>query len=82
MILWATYRVPGDGSANGEAPMAVNGRVRLAIELVVLGLGSFGWFVAGQTWVAWAYLALLLAHHLLSCRKFNLARIVRNCSII
>lgn len=34
--VWGTFRAPGDHSANGGAPVAVHGVVRLAIELVVL----------------------------------------------
>lgn len=33
---WGTFRVPGDRSANGNAPVAVPGAVRLMIELDVL----------------------------------------------
>ena len=35
-VVWGTFRAPGDHSANGGAPVAVRGTVRLAIEFVVL----------------------------------------------
>lgn len=66
MALWATYRVPGDKSAKGDAPFAVSGPVRLLIELVVFGAGLFGWFVAGPSWMAWSYLGALVLHHVIS----------------
>jgi hypothetical protein len=66
MALWATFRVPGDASAKGDAPYSVSGPVRLVIELVVFGGGALGWFVAGPLWMAWAYLAALVLHHGLS----------------
>jgi hypothetical protein len=66
MLIWATYRVPGDESAKGEAPMAVSGRARLVIELMIFGSGAAGWFIAGPTWFAWAYLVALVLHHVLS----------------
>ncbi|MEX0795934.1 MAG: YrdB family protein [Acidimicrobiia bacterium] len=66
MALWATFRVPGDRSARGEAPYSVSGPVRLLIELVVFGAGAFGWFVAGPNWMAWAYVAALAFHHIIS----------------
>jgi hypothetical protein len=66
MALWATFRVPGDASARGDAPYSVTGPARLVIELVVFGGGALGWFVAGPSWMAWAYLAALVLHHGLS----------------
>lgn len=66
MALWASFRVPGDPSAKGDAPVPVNGRTRLVIELLVFGAGGFGWFVTGPRWLAWAYLVALVAHHLVS----------------
>ena len=66
MALWASFRVPGDRSASGEAPYAVAGPVRLLIEMVVFGTGAFGWFVAGPDWMAWSYLAALGLHHIIS----------------
>ena len=35
-VVWGTFRAPGDHSADGGAPVAVHGAVRLAIEFVVL----------------------------------------------
>lgn len=42
-VVWGTFRVPGDASASGEAPIPVPGIVRLLLELDVL----FGAAVAG-----------------------------------
>lgn len=66
MTLWATFRVPGDRSARGEAPYSVSGRVRLLIELLVFGAGALGWFVTGPDWMAWGYVAALAFHHMIS----------------
>lgn len=66
MALWATFRVPGDRSAGGEAPYSVSGPVRLLIEAVIFGAGAVGWFVTGPDWMAWAYLSALALHHLIS----------------
>lgn len=66
MALWATFRVPGDRSAKGDAPYPVSGPVRLLIEILVLGGGVFGWFVAGPSWMAWSYLVALVVHYAIS----------------
>ncbi len=66
MALWANYRVPGDQSAKGTAPFAVSGVTRLAIEMLVFGVGAVGWFLSGPSWVAYTFLGGLVLHYLLS----------------
>jgi hypothetical protein len=66
MFLWATFRVPGDGSASGEAPYPTTGLNRLAIEIAVFGAGALGWFLSGPEWVAWSNLTALALHHAIS----------------
>ena len=66
MVVWATFRVPGDESANGEAPYPVSGPIRLLIEIGLFGAGAVGWFVVGPEWMAWSNLAGLTLHHVLS----------------
>jgi hypothetical protein len=39
-VAWGTFNVPGDPSRSGRGPVAVIGRQRLLVEVVVLGLGS------------------------------------------
>ena len=66
MALWATFRVPGDRSASGEAPYSVSGPGRLLIELAVFGSGAVGWFATGPSWMAWGYVGALVIHHVIS----------------
>lgn len=54
--LWATFRVPGDRSANGEVPIPTKGLMRLAIEPVIFTAGASGWFLSGPGYLAWANL--------------------------
>lgn len=79
MVLWATFRVPGDRTASGEAPYPTTGPKRLFIELAVLGAGAAGWFLSGPSWVAWANLAGLVIHYVLSYDR--IAWLFRNTSI-
>jgi len=53
-VAWGTFRVPGDGSASGEAPIPVPGVVRLMIELDVFAAAVF------LLWFAWPMGAALL----------------------
>jgi hypothetical protein len=66
ILIWPTYRVPGDASAKGDAAVAVSGTARLVIELVIFGAGAWGWFLAGPAWFAWSFLAALILHHVVS----------------
>ena len=63
---WGLFNVPGDRSRSGRAPVQVPGAVRLLVELLVLGDGAVGWFLAGPTWFAWTYTIVLGTHYLLS----------------
>jgi hypothetical protein len=63
---WGTFAVADDPSRSGSAPVAVPGRVRLLLELVVL-LG--GAAAVGSTWGRWWGLgmaAAVLAHYAVS----------------
>lgn len=66
MVLWATFRVPGDKSAKGDAPFAVTGKTRILIEVAVFGAGTYGWFVSGPRWLAWSYTVGVAIHFILS----------------
>lgn len=63
---WGLFNVPGDRSRSGRAPVQVSGAVRLLVELLLLGGGAAGWFLAGPSWFAWTYTVVLVVHYLLS----------------
>jgi hypothetical protein len=65
-VAWGTFTVPGDRSRSGEAPVPVNGRIRLFVEAVVLGGAAIAWFVTGPQSIAVVYSSVALAHYLLS----------------
>jgi hypothetical protein len=64
--IWGTFRVPGDASASGKAPVAVPGLVRLAIELAVFGFAAWGLVSEGATALGWVLGALALLHYVVS----------------
>ncbi|MEX1279515.1 MAG: YrdB family protein [Acidimicrobiia bacterium] len=66
MVVWGTFRVPGDESASGEAPVAVAGPVRLGIELALFGLATWGLVAVGLTTAAWILGAAVVVHYALS----------------
>ena len=62
-VAWATFNVLDDPSRSGAAPIEVTGRVRLALELAILGAGSAGFLLRGPRAAGLALLALILVHY-------------------
>ncbi|MGD8997950.1 MAG: YrdB family protein [Anaerolineae bacterium] len=65
-VIWGTFRVPGDPSASGRAPVAVPGLVRLAIELALFGFAVWGLLSEGARTLGWALGGAVLLHYLVS----------------
>lgn len=59
---WGTFAVPGDPSRGGGAPVPVSGRVRLVVEVVVLGGGCVMFWIGGAPVVAIVLAALNVIH--------------------
>ena len=64
--LWGIFRVPGDASSSGRAPVAVPGAVRLLLELAFFALATWALFAAGQPVLAWILGLAVLLHYALS----------------
>ncbi|NEW40170.1 YrdB family protein [Nocardia cyriacigeorgica] len=61
--LWGTFAVPDDPSRSGNAPIPVDGRVRLLVEMVVLFGGALALWAADLPRWALAFAAILVAYH-------------------
>ncbi|MCZ7540062.1 MAG: DUF2568 domain-containing protein [Anaerolineae bacterium] len=64
--LWATFRVPGDSSASGRAPVPVPGIVRLLLELALFALGVLALVSAGYTDAGTVLGIAVVVHYALS----------------
>ena len=64
--IWGTFAVPDDPSRSGNAPVPVSGRLRLAIEFVILGGGFLSYALVGRTMIAVVLAALFVLHYALS----------------
>jgi hypothetical protein len=62
-IIWGVFNVLDDPSRSGEAPVEVAGWIRLSIELLILGAGAAGFFIAGQRNIAIAFAILAIFHY-------------------
>jgi hypothetical protein len=65
-VLWATFRVPGDASASGEAPVPVPGWARLLLELALFGFATWGLYTSGATQAALIFGGVVVAHYAIS----------------
>lgn len=65
-FLWGTFRVPGDASANGQAPVAVPGWLRLLLELGLFIFAACGLLDAGAVTAAILFGGVSLLHYLIS----------------
>jgi hypothetical protein len=65
-VLWGTFRVPGDASASGKAPVPTPGPLRLILELAFFGAAVWALYDAGLG--AWATVLglLILLHYIAS----------------
>ncbi|MFI6956721.1 YrdB family protein [Nocardia sp. NPDC050408] len=60
---WGTFAVPGDPSRSGKAPVAVDGWVRLLVEIVVLFGGAAAFWIAGLPRWALVFTTVLVVYH-------------------
>lgn len=63
MAAWGTFRVPGDPK---DAPVAVPGAVRLALELLEFGLAALLLYQAGQQQAGIVFAVVVILHYLVS----------------
>jgi hypothetical protein len=64
--MWGIFRVPGDASANGGAPVPVTGWVRLLFEIAFFSLATFCFFDTGLRYAGWVFGVITLLHYTLS----------------
>lgn len=60
---WGVFNVPNDPSRSGEAPVAVNGRTRLILELLVLGSGAVALWYIGPPSLTVGFAALAVVQY-------------------
>jgi hypothetical protein len=65
-VVWGVFRVPGDASASGDAPVPVPGFVRLLIELSLFALAIWGLGQVGQSNFAFVLGAVVVVHYAIS----------------
>jgi hypothetical protein len=63
MALWGTFRVPGDP---GDAPVAVSGVVRLALEGVEFGAAVWLLIASGRLSLGIGFGVVILLHYIVS----------------
>ena len=70
-VVWGVFNVVGDPSRSGAAPVEVPGWVRFGIELVVLGGGAGGFYLAERPYFAIGFGALVILHYVVSVSRIH-----------
>lgn len=65
-VMWGVFRVPGDASASGNAPVPVPGLARLALEALLFTAAVWGLYWAGDTTPATVLGVVVVIHYLVS----------------
>lgn len=74
--LWGIFRDANDPIQAKKPPVAVPGRVRLALELVFFGVAVWAAFAGHSAVFGWVFLFVLLLHHFWSFDR--VMRMLRN----
>jgi hypothetical protein len=61
-VIWGTFRVPGDASASGRAPIPVSGLVRLLIEILFFDFAAWSLFTVEPIF-GWIFGIAVLVHY-------------------
>ncbi len=69
--IWGVFAVPDDPSRSGAAPVPVPGRLRLSLELLILGGAGFAFFQAGLPLVGGLQVALVAFHYTFSIDRIS-----------
>lgn len=67
--LWSIFRVPGDATASGDAPVAVPGPVQLALELGLITFAAWGLANVGRPVIALFLAGTTLLHYVVSYER-------------
>ena len=78
--VWGIFRYPGDIAQMKKPPVAVSGKVRLLIELLVFGVAVWSCFAAGRAFFGVVYGFTLLLHYFLSLDR--VIRMWRNQKVV
>jgi hypothetical protein len=66
MIIWGTFAVPGDPSRSGNAPVVTPGLIRLLLELVFFGIGTWALYQIGYSRIGLFFGLTFILHYLAS----------------
>lgn len=64
--MWGLFRVPGDASHSGDAPIRVPGFIRLMIEALLFSSATWAFYNLGHVQVALIFGLVVIVHYLLS----------------
>lgn len=70
-VVWGVFNVLDDPSRSGAAPIEVNGVIRLAIELAILGGGAAAVAFAARPQLGIVFVVAIVGHYLVSLDRIE-----------
>ena len=64
--IWGTFAVPNDPSRSGNAPIAIPGFVRLALELGIFAFATWAFYDTGYAKISLALGIITIIHYIIS----------------
>lgn len=71
MIIWSVFAVPNDPSRSGQTVIAVNGVIRLFIELLIFAMAVAALYFSNLKTVCIIFFCLILLHYITSAGRIK-----------
>jgi len=70
-VIWGVFNVKGDPSRSGKAVVEVPGIIRLIIEFLIFGAGTWFLYQSNYKIQAWLFLVVVILHYILSLDRIK-----------
>jgi len=70
-IVWGCFAVPNDPSRSGQTIVPINGLLRLAIEIIIFGIGAWFLYRSNLMVVSWFFALTVIVHYIISYDRIS-----------
>ncbi|KDN91233.1 hypothetical protein EF87_19945 [Bacillus amyloliquefaciens] len=71
MLIWTVFAVPNDSSRSGQTVIAVNGVIRLIIELLIFAIAVAAIYFSDLKTVSIIFFCLIILHYIASVERIK-----------
>lgn len=69
--VWGCFAVPNDPSRSGKTVVATNGLLRLAIEIIIFGIGFWFLYQSNLIVLSWLFALTVIVHYIISYDRIS-----------